>query len=95
MKKIKSEQINFLKDILGKKWNKIRLVDNLNKIKKNQCGMIVKGGNIIGLRLKSFSVKHLPESIGNLTSLQELWLFNNQLITLPESIGNLTSLQEI
>lgn len=37
----------------------------------------------------------LPESVGNLKSLQILNLDENQLITLPESIGNLKSLQEL
>ncbi|MHA1386077.1 MAG: leucine-rich repeat domain-containing protein, partial [Candidatus Helarchaeota archaeon] len=37
----------------------------------------------------------LPESIGNLKSLKELYLEGNELTTLPESIGNLKSLKEL
>ncbi|MGK7926074.1 MAG: leucine-rich repeat domain-containing protein, partial [Spirulina sp.] len=37
----------------------------------------------------------LPESLGNLTQLQTLFLQNNQLVTLPESFGNLTQLQTL
>ena len=37
----------------------------------------------------------LPESIGQLIQLQELWVYNNQLIALPDSIGQLTRLQEL
>ncbi|MFX1258672.1 MAG: leucine-rich repeat domain-containing protein, partial [Promethearchaeota archaeon] len=37
----------------------------------------------------------LPESIGNLSSLKELWLQYNKLTTLPESIGDLKSLKKL
>ena len=37
----------------------------------------------------------LPESIGSLTNLQELYLNNNQLTNLPEPFGNLTNLQKL
>ena len=37
----------------------------------------------------------LPESIGNLTELTELWLPKNELTTLPPSIVNLTNLTKI
>ena len=37
----------------------------------------------------------LPESIGNLTSLNSLYLSKTSLKTLPESIGNLTSLNSL
>ena len=40
-------------------------------------------------------VKKIPESIGNLTSLQKLDLSGSPINTLPESIGNLTSLQRL
>ncbi|MFZ5912482.1 MAG: COR domain-containing protein [Chloroflexota bacterium] len=37
----------------------------------------------------------LPESIGQLTQLQSLYLFENQLLTLPDSLGQLTQLQSL
>ena len=37
----------------------------------------------------------MPESIGNLTKLLDLYLSSNQLVTLPESIGNLTQLSTL
>ena len=37
----------------------------------------------------------LPESIGQLSQLHELYLDNNLLSTLPESIGQLSQLQEL
>jgi len=35
----------------------------------------------------------LPETFGNLISLQELYLSNNQITGLPESIGRLRNLE--
>ncbi|MBY8982317.1 MAG: leucine-rich repeat domain-containing protein [Candidatus Lokiarchaeota archaeon] len=40
-----------------------------------------------------YNLLNLPESIGYLTSLEELYLENNELKFIPESIGNLTSLK--
>jgi len=37
----------------------------------------------------------LPESIGNLTSLTNLYLMNNRLTKLPDSIGNLAALDRL
>ena len=37
----------------------------------------------------------MPAEIGQLTSLKELELFNNQLTSLPEGIGELTSLTHL
>jgi len=37
----------------------------------------------------------LPESIGNLTNLEQLWLSLSKLTTLPENIGNLKKLGEL
>ena len=38
------------------------------------------------------TLTELPESIGNLTSLVQLYIDDNELTTLPESIGNLSNL---
>ena len=37
----------------------------------------------------------LPDEIGNLTNLNELWLYENELTILPESFGNLTNLTKL
>ena len=44
------------------------------------------------LNLYSNQLSSLPESIGRLVNLQELFLSNNKLSSLPESIGRLASL---
>jgi len=43
------------------------------------------------LYLEDNQLTTLPESIGNLSSLETLYLYYNQLTTLPESICNLSS----
>jgi internalin A len=47
----------------------------------------------VKLSLDNMNLGLLPDCIGNLTSLKELYLANNQLTTLPESIGNLSDLE--
>ena len=50
---------------------------------------------VIMLDLRGRNLRTLPESIGNLRSLQKLYLSNNNLEHLPESIGNLRSLKTL
>jgi hypothetical protein len=52
-------------------------------------------GKLTYLQLDNHQLTSLPESIGNLSNLQELALYFNQLTSLPESIGNLSNLQEL
>ena len=47
------------------------------------------------LNLNRLELRELPESIGQLTQLQELYLQEDKLTALPESIGRLTQLQEL
>ncbi|MDD7887967.1 hypothetical protein [Flavivirga sp. 57AJ16] len=37
----------------------------------------------------------IPKEIQNLTSLAELYLYDNQLVTIPKEIGTLYSLQHL
>ncbi|MDD9855846.1 MAG: leucine-rich repeat domain-containing protein [Gammaproteobacteria bacterium] len=51
---------------------------------------------ILALRLLNLygrELSYLPESIGNLTNLEHLYLGNNDLIVLPDSVGDLTNLK--
>ncbi len=47
------------------------------------------------LALHGMLLTELPESLGQLTQLQSLYLSNNQLTALPESLGQLTQLQSL
>ena len=49
----------------------------------------------VKLSLSQLRLTRLPESIGQLTQLQELDLISNQLTALPESIGRLTNLRKL
>ena len=37
----------------------------------------------------------IPESIGNVTSLKEVYFFGNNITSIPESIGNLSALKDL
>lgn len=95
MTKIESEQAKFLKDLknlVGKSIPKLDKVFILAS--KRFCGIKVEGENIIELTISHhYDLTSLPESIGNLKSLQKLILNSNKLVTLPESIGRLESLE--
>jgi len=66
----------------------------LDAMKFHTFGFSVSQEHVINLSLSgAYNLKPLPDSIGELKSLQELYLGHNQLIFLPETIGELKSLQ--
>ncbi|MFX1258962.1 MAG: leucine-rich repeat domain-containing protein [Promethearchaeota archaeon] len=89
---LKPEQARVLEElekILGK------TIPLKEEIKWDIFGVKIEEDNVIGLSLYNEGLTTLPESIGDLKSLQVLKLRYNKLSTLPESIGNLTSLIEL
>ncbi|GAI97570.1 unnamed protein product, partial [marine sediment metagenome] len=54
-------------------------------------GFTVENKRVTGIGLQDCGLTSLPDTIGNLKSLQTLLLDGNQLTTLPESIANLSS----
>lgn len=51
--------------------------------------------NATSLNLFGLGLTHLPETIGLLSSLHELYISDNQLTVLPEIIGSLSSLRRL
>ncbi len=56
-------------------------------------GFRTKNETVVSLGLSRKGLTDLPSSIGNLSSLQDIRLFHNQLKTLPDSFGDLKSLK--
>ncbi|MFX1533705.1 MAG: leucine-rich repeat domain-containing protein [Promethearchaeota archaeon] len=58
-------------------------------------GFIAENNHVISLGLPNQGLDSLPESLGSLDNLQELWLYGNQLNSLPESFGLLKNLKDL
>jgi len=56
-------------------------------------GILIKEGHIVALGLKNQGLEELPDSIGNLNSIEIIDLTGNQLKSLPESFGKLGNLK--
>jgi len=82
-----AQALEELEKIIGKP------IPQVEEIERNTFGVKVEGDKVIGLCLYNQGLSTLPESIGNLSSLKELFLGSNKFTTLPESIGNLSSLK--
>lgn len=67
----------------------------VNSIERDTFGYTVENESIIGLGLSNKGLSSLPESFGNLSNLQILFLTTNQLRSLPESFGNLIKLNQL
>ena len=59
-------------------------------------GVKMENGRVVALRLYEFGLTGaLPAEVGQLTSLQELHLHDNQLTSVPAEIGQLTALEAL
>jgi len=85
----------FTENIFDELKGTIGTIPLVEEIERETFGIKIDNDNIVGIGLFCCRLKALPESIGNLKSLQKLRLESNQLETLPESIGDLESLQEL
>lgn len=89
---VKPEQAQALEDL-----EKLirRPIPLKKRLPRHVPGVKIDDDNVIGLNLHHCGLKILPKSIGNLKSLQILYLQGNDLVKIPESIGNLTQLSEL
>jgi len=58
-------------------------------------GVKVENEEVLTLGLANCDLMRLPDDIGNLTSLNDLFVKYNKLTTLPNSIGNLKALKRV
>ena len=59
-------------------------------------GVTMENGRVVQLELEDFGLTGaVPAEIGQLTSLERLWLHGNELTIVPAQIGQLTSLTEL
>lgn len=79
-----------LESLTGKNFSHVEKIEEYT-----QMGFTAINKRVSGIGLFNCGLKNLPESIGNLNSLQTLNLKKNNLISLPQSIGNLKSLKEL
>ncbi|MHA1649031.1 MAG: leucine-rich repeat domain-containing protein [Candidatus Helarchaeota archaeon] len=88
--KVKPSQAKVLEELekrIGKE------IKHKKKIQWDIFGYRAEEQEVVELNLNFKEIKDLPESIGNLESLEKLFLHKNQLKTLPDSFGNLKSLK--
>jgi len=75
------------------KWDYI-LGENMPK-ELSKFNYVIFGNHIIGLTIADKGLTFLPQSINQLSFLQNLYLPNNNLTELPASIGQLEYLEEL
>ena len=102
---IESNEAILLKELEDLIQTDIRPCEHFLPITKPETCYKMRKGKITSIRINRLQFKELqirgkklaslPESIGNLTSLEILHLVANELKTLPESIGNLKSLKTL
>ena len=83
-------QIREDKEIGLRHWS---ITDSVEDVIHHGAFCTVKKNHTIALNLYFNNLKFLPNSIGSLIELKNLYLEKNKLITLPQSIGNLTKLK--
>ncbi|MFX0067103.1 MAG: leucine-rich repeat domain-containing protein [Candidatus Hermodarchaeota archaeon] len=73
-----------------------KAIMKLSSIRSDAFGFITENKHVTGLGLPGIiglDLKYLPESLGQLTHVQFLYLDHNQLTFLPESLSKLTRLK--
>jgi len=78
-----------LDDLLGKS------VPVATTVELDTFGFIAQGGHVTQLGLYEQGLASLPETLGQLSQLEELTLYSNQLVSLPETLGQLSELKNL
>jgi len=79
-----------LEEMMGRK------LDYVNKLEtEGGYDLTIEDGKVRGIALDTFKTHALPESIGNLEHLQELYYINSEIKELPDSFGNLVNLRTL
>jgi hypothetical protein len=82
--------------VLGELENRLkRPIPIVHEILSGNVGVKIEDGKVIGLGLYQCNLNTLPDSFGQLKSLQKLNLGANGLIDLPNSFNQLKSLQKL
>ena len=86
------EEYNFLVSLEALTGSKIPSLQGLNR---NMYGFIAKKGRILALALQGQSLEVIPDNIGDLKSLNYLWVANNKLTNLPQNLTQLKAFSQL
>ena len=86
------EEYNFLMALEALTSSQIPSLQGLNR---SMYGFIAQKGRILALALQGQSLEVIPDSIGNLKSLNYLWVANNKLTNLPENLTKLKAFSQL
>lgn len=82
------EEYDAIQEITGNRFGEFYEEDNKGRVR-------IKDSHVTYLDGSRLELAALPESIGNLSGLENLYLCENRLVNLPESIGNLKRLDSL
>ena len=86
------EEYEFILSLEALTGSQIPALQNLNR---NMYGFIAQKGRILALALQGQSLQVIPDSIGDLKSLNYLWLANNKLTNLSENLTQLKAFSQL
>jgi len=81
------EALEIMEDQIGE------LIPEIFKLERYSFGYYVQDQHITGLSLYSCGLKTIPKEIESLTSLRDIYLRGNNLITVTEELCSLASLK--
>jgi len=70
-------------------------IPSLQGLNRKMYGFIAQKGRILALALQGQSLEVIPDNIGDLKSLNYLWVANNKLTDLPENLTKLKAFSQL